>query len=302
MKKILLLSLTLLLSAVVTPASADKKKEKKKAKAAVSVTEQPVQLVTARDSLSYAAGFASTDGLREYLLRQYQVEPEQMGAFAEGFKEALTKAGDADYRARSIGVLVSDLFRNRILPDVTESFANTPDSLNAELFTRAFIAGVMKDTTLYTMDRAKELTEARSRAIKEEKDAAWRVQNTQWLMNNKDQEGVIVMPSGLQYKVLTQGKGEVPTEKDRVTVKYEGRLIDGTVFDSSYRRDPQTTAFRVNQVIKGWTEALCMMPVGSKWEVYIPQDLGYGARQQGKDIKPYSTLIFTVELVSIDKE
>ncbi len=302
MKKIILLSLTLLLSAVVTPASADKKKEKKKAKAAVSVTEQPVQLVTARDSLSYAAGFASTDGLREYLLRQYQVEPEQMGAFAEGFKEALTKAGDADYRARSIGVLVSDLFRNRILPDVTESFANTPDSLNTELFTRAFIAGVMKDTTLYTMDRAKELTEARSRAIKEEKDAAWRVQNTQWLMNNKDQEGVIVMPSGLQYKVLTQGKGEVPTEKDRVTVKYEGRLIDGTVFDSSYRRDPQTTAFRVNQVIKGWTEALCMMPVGSKWEVYIPQDLGYGARQQGKDIKPYSTLIFTVELVSIDKE
>jgi FKBP-type peptidyl-prolyl cis-trans isomerase FklB len=87
-----------------------------------------------------------------------------------------------------------------------------------------------------------------------------------------------------------------------VTVKYEGRLIDGTVFDSSYKRNPQTTTFRVNQVIRGWTEALTMMPVGSKWELYIPQELAYGSRQTGKEIKPYSTLIFVVELVDIVKD
>jgi FKBP-type peptidyl-prolyl cis-trans isomerase FklB len=106
--------------------------------------------------------------------------------------------------------------------------------------------------------------------------------------------------SGLQYKVLVEGKGDVPTAKDKVTVKYEGRMIDGTVFDSSYKRNPQTTTFGCSDVIKGWTEALTMMPVGSKWEICIPQELAYGARQAGQ-IKPYSTLIFTVELVSIEK-
>ena len=90
------------------------------------------------------------------------------------------------------------------------------------------------------------------------------------------------------------------TERDEVTVKYEGRLIDGTVFDSSYERKEQTNTFRPTQVIKGWTEALLMMPVGSKWELYIPYDLAYGERQAGK-IKPYSTLVFTVEVVGVKK-
>ena len=105
--------------------------------------------------------------------------------------------------------------------------------------------------------------------------------------------------SGLQYKVLRAGNGPVPSKDDKVTVKYEGQLIDGTVFDSSYKRDPQTSSFGVGQVIKGWTEALCMMPVGSKWELYIPQELAYGDRQAGT-IKPYSTLIFTVELEAME--
>ena len=89
------------------------------------------------------------------------------------------------------------------------------------------------------------------------------------------------------------------TKEDNVTVKYEGKMIDGTVFDSSYKRKPDTTSFRPDQVIKGWTEALCMMPEGSKWELYIPQELAYGERQAG-NIKPYSTLIFTVEVVSVE--
>ena len=103
--------------------------------------------------------------------------------------------------------------------------------------------------------------------------------------------------SGLQYKILTQGDGPVPTSLQKVKVNYEGRLIDGTVFDSSYNRG-EPTEFAVNQVIPGWTEALCMMPVGSKWEIYIPQNLAYGERKAGS-IPPYSTLIFTVELLSI---
>ncbi|WP_443732966.1 FKBP-type peptidyl-prolyl cis-trans isomerase, partial [Xylanibacter rarus] len=117
---------------------------------------------------------------------------------------------------------------------------------------------------------------------------------------NKTMEGVVSLPSGLQYKVLVKCNGEITSVDDEVTVKYEGRLIDGTVFDSSYKRPGETAKFRPNQVIKGWTEALTMMPVGSKWELYIPQNLAYGDRKAGA-INPYSTLIFTVEMVSVEK-
>lgn len=103
----------------------------------------------------------------------------------------------------------------------------------------------------------------------------------------------------MQYKIIKEGNGAVPTDSSKVKVNYKGTLIDGTQFDSSYdRKEP--TIFRANQVIKGWTEALTMMPVGSKWELYIPQDLAYGAREAGQ-IKPFSTLIFEVELVGIEK-
>lgn len=302
MKKILFIALALLCSAAFCPASADKKKEKKKKQAKVTAISKPVKLVTSRDSLSYAAGYAAVDGLIPFIQRQYQVDTTYMAQFVEGFKSAISKTNDPEFRAYGTGQIIADLFNSRILPGTASQYADTPDSLNAQLFTQAFIAAIERDTTFFNMASAQELARTRSQEIKEEKDAAYRISNTQWLVANREQEGVVTLPSGLQYKVITEGKGEKPTDKDRVTVKYEGRLIDGTVFDSSYQRDPQTTSFRVNQVIKGWTEALCLMPVGSKWELYIPQDLAYGARQQGQIIKPYSTLIFTVELVSIDKQ
>ena len=103
----------------------------------------------------------------------------------------------------------------------------------------------------------------------------------------------------MQYKIIKEGNGAVPTDSSKVKVNYKGTLIDGTQFDSSYDRKEPTT-FRANQVIKGWTEALTMMPVGSKWELYIPQDVASGAREAGQ-IKPFSTLIFEVELVGIEK-
>ena len=112
-------------------------------------------------------------------------------------------------------------------------------------------------------------------------------------------EGVQTTASGLQYKVITMGTGEKPTATSKVTVDYEGTLIDGTVFDSSYKRG-QPTTFQVNQVIKGWTEALQLMPVGSEWELYIPYQLGYGEREAGQAIKPYSALIFKVKLHGIE--
>ena len=120
----------------------------------------------------------------------------------------------------------------------------------------------------------------------------------EFLAANKSKEGVVTLPSGLQYKVLKEGTGPKPSATDSVACNYRGTLINGTEFDSSYKRG-QPATFAVNGVIKGWTEALQLMPVGSKWQLFIPADLAYGERGAGADIGPNSTLIFEVELLSI---
>lgn len=127
-----------------------------------------------------------------------------------------------------------------------------------------------------------------------------RLEGEKFLAENKKKAGVLTTPSGLQYEILKAGEGEKPKESDKVKTHYHGTLIDGTVFDSSVSRGEPVT-FPVNAVIPGWVEALQMMPVGSKWKLYIPQNLAYGARAAGDKIKPYSALVFEVELLSIEK-
>ncbi|MHA2219485.1 MAG: FKBP-type peptidyl-prolyl cis-trans isomerase [Candidatus Hodarchaeales archaeon] len=123
----------------------------------------------------------------------------------------------------------------------------------------------------------------------------------EYLAENKKKEGIITTQSGLQYKVLKKGTGKIPKSTDTVTVNYRGTLIDGTEFDSSYRRG-QPASFKVNGVIRGWTEALQLMKEGAKWQLYIPSNLAYGERGAGRNIGPNSTLIFEVELISINEE
>lgn len=135
--------------------------------------------------------------------------------------------------------------------------------------------------------------QAELKANKEHKE-----KNESFMKMNAQKEGVITLPSGVQYKVIKQGTGAIPSDTTLVKVHYEGRLIDDEIFDSSYKRGEPAT-FRANQVIKGWTEALTHMPEGSIWEVYIPQELGYAERAQEK-IKPYSTLIFKIELIKVN--
>jgi FKBP-type peptidyl-prolyl cis-trans isomerase FklB len=121
----------------------------------------------------------------------------------------------------------------------------------------------------------------------------------EFLAENAKRENVISLSSGLQYEILKEGSGEKPKATDKVKCHYHGTLLDGTVFDSSVQRG-QPAIFGVNQVIQGWVEALQMMPVGSKWRLYIPSELAYGERGAGKDIEPNSTLIFDVELLGIE--
>lgn len=123
-------------------------------------------------------------------------------------------------------------------------------------------------------------------------------QGEEFLAANKAKDGVVTLPSGLQYKILKQGTGPKPTATDSVECNYRGTLINGTEFDSSYKRG-QPATFAVGGVIKGWTEALQLMPVGSKWQIFIPADLAYGTRGQGPAIGPNATLIFDLDLISI---
>ena len=125
-------------------------------------------------------------------------------------------------------------------------------------------------------------------------------EGSKFLGENAQQEDVVSLPSGLQYKVIETGEGDKPGPADVVKVHYEGRLIDGTVFDSSMQRGVPAE-FPVNRVIAGWTEALQLMTVGSQWELYIPADLAYGAQGAGGTIGPNATLIFKVELLDIHR-
>jgi FKBP-type peptidyl-prolyl cis-trans isomerase FklB len=121
----------------------------------------------------------------------------------------------------------------------------------------------------------------------------------QFLAENAKREEVTVLPSGLQYEVIKMGDGPKPTINDQVTVHYEGRLLNGKVFDSSIKRG-QPVTFGVTQVIQGWVEALQLMPAGSKWRLFVPYDLAYGERGAGQDIGPFETLVFEVELISVN--
>jgi FKBP-type peptidyl-prolyl cis-trans isomerase len=143
-------------------------------------------------------------------------------------------------------------------------------------------------------DQVQKATEAKMQELGAENQKA----GAAFLAENKTKEGVVTLPSGLQYKILTPGTGPKPIAADTVVCQYKGTLLDGTEFDSSYKRG-QPATFAVGKVIKGWTEALQLMPVGSKWQLFIPADLAYGERGAGNVIPPNATLVFEVELVSI---
>lgn len=171
------------------------------------------------------------------------------------------------------------------------------------------IKDVMADgTTRFTEQEAQQILMAMTAELRTKQEAERKLQagknkaeGETFLAENAKKSGVKKTESGLQYKVITAGTGEQPKVSDTVSTHYRGRLINGTEFDSSYKRG-QPAEFPVTGVIKGWTEALQLMPVGSKWELYIPSDLAYGERGSGRDIGPDATLIFEIELIEIKEK
>ncbi|MDY5434049.1 FKBP-type peptidyl-prolyl cis-trans isomerase [Bacteroides pyogenes] len=262
-------------------------------------------LKTDIDSLSYSIGMSQTQGLKGYLVSRLDVDTAYMADFIKGLNEGASKTSKKDI-AYMAGLQIGQQISNQMMKGINqELFAgDSTKTISKENFMAGFIAGTLEKTNVMTMETAQEYTRTAMDAIKEkamaEKYADNKAAGEKFLEENKAKEGVQTTPSGLQYKVITEGKGEVPADTCKVKVHYKGTLIDGTEFDSSYKRNEPST-FRANQVIKGWTEALTMMPVGSKWELYIPQNLAYGSRESGQ-IKPFSTLVFEVELLGIEKE
>jgi FKBP-type peptidyl-prolyl cis-trans isomerase FklB len=257
------------------------------------------------DSVSYAAGMNYTIGLLPYLSRQAGVDTTKMDDFIRGFQEYLKHTDDPTFKAYAAGLDIASQVSGRMLPDVRNRFEGTQDVINTDMFYKGFMDALHNDTTIFkTIDGAGaffQATLAEDIELKNEKlYGPNREAGVKFLAENAKDTSVVVLPSGLQYKVLVAGTGDIPKATETVKVRYEGRLVDGTVFDASSRHGDQPVSFRANQVIKGWTEALTLMPVGSKWTLYIPQELAYGDKEQGQ-IKPFSALIFDVELVDIDK-
>ncbi len=208
----------------------------------------------------------------------------------------MTESDSINYSAgMMIGQMMKETIDMRTIPAIK---SDLKDCFNESIFYQGVIALLKGDESVLIKDSAISYFHHRVMEIREAQIAATKKEGADFLEKNAKTKGIKVLPSGLQYKVLVKGNGAIPTKDDTCIVKYEGRLINGNVFDSSYKRNPQTTEFTPSQVIKGWTEALTMMPVGSKWQLFIPQELAYGERETG-EIPPYSTLIFDVELVSI---
>jgi len=189
---------------------------------------------------------------------------------------------------------------------MAESFKKQSVPFDSALLARGLKDGLAGGKTLLTDDEAQAAIKAVQEEIGKQQQekmqvagAANKKEGDTFLASNKSKEGVVALPSGLQYKILKAGTGPKPTANDTVVCNYRGTLINGTEFDSSYKRG-QPATFPVSGVIKGWTEALQLMPVGSKWQLFIPSDLAYGERGAGADIGPGSTLIFEVELMSIE--
>lgn len=260
---------------------------------------------TKADSVAYAFGIWQGSSLKQYATQRLEIKESEMDSFVDGIISRVSSDPNDETKKAFLGgeQIGSQLFEmaERVQGDF--AMPGTDEKIDVKVIAAGIIDALGERGTMQPEsagDFFNKTIESRKEAIREAKWGENRRDGERFLELNKQDKGVVVLPSGLQYKVLTQGTGEKPTSTSRVKVNYEGRLIDGTVFDSSYKRNSPST-FQANQVIKGWTEALQLMPVGSKWELYIPYQLAYGDRETGQQIKPYSALIFVVELLDIEK-
>ncbi len=257
------------------------------------------------DSLSYAIGMANSQGLKNYLVRAKNVDTTYMDDFIRGLNDAVSAGENKKKTAYYAGLEIGQQVTQQIIKGINFDLFGTDstETINTKNFIAGFVSGTLEKDGLMTMEEAQQVTQELVSVVKakqmEKIYGEWREQNEEFLANIAKQPGVQKLSDGVYYEVLEEGEGEIPADTSRVEVDYEGKLITDTIFDSTYKRG-KPVQFPCSQVVEGWREALTHMPVGSKWKVYISSDKAYGERESGA-VKPFSTLVFTIDLKDIVK-
>lgn len=262
-----------------------------------------VVMETAVDSVSYTMGMSRSNGFLPYLVNQMGVDTAYIEDFIKGFIEGANMDADAGaQKAYFAGIQIGQQELNEAFVGLSANMFGKDSGklMNKTNYMNGFLDGVQESTEIMTREQADIITDSLFNIFyaesMEEQYGENRDAGREYLANKAKEDGIVATGSGLLYRVIKEGKGAKPTATDNVRVNYRGSLIDGTVFDESTK--PITLS--LSSVIEGWTEALQLMNVGSKYELFIPYELGYGDSNNGI-IKPYSALIFEVELVDIEK-
>ena len=257
------------------------------------------------DSMSYAMGMAQTQGLKDYLVQRLGVDTAYMDDFIKGLNEGANAGDDKKKNAYYAGIEIGKQVGNQMIKGINlEIFGeDSTKTISKKNFMAGSISGTTGTKGLMTMEQAGELAQKLMTDYKknqtEKQFSENKAEGEKYVANYAKGKDVKKLKGGVLYKVIKAGTGALPTDTSMVKVHYEGKTIDGNVFDSSYKRgEPVTLA--ANQVIPGWTTALTNMPVGSVWEIVVPQEQAYGDRAQ-RGIKPFSALIFKIELLGIEK-
>lgn len=265
-------------------------------------------LKTELDTLSYELGMANSKGLKTYLSERLGVDTAYMDDFYKGVASAAQAGDDKKKAAYFAGIQIGQQLGTQMYKGVNYQLfgEDSTKTISLRNLIAGFIAGTKGKGEKIPMKQVEKELQAKMTSFREKQlstvYSANKEAGEKFLAANKSKAGVKTTKSGLQYKVIKEGNGPIPADTTKVQVSYEGRLIDGTVFDSSYKNnDGKPVEVVVNQMVPGWIEALTLMPEGSVWEIYLPQELGYGSREAGDKIKPFSALIFKLELVKVEK-
>ena len=256
------------------------------------------------DTLTYAVGVAQTRGLKDYLTQRMGVDTTYMDEFFKGLKEGANAGDNKKKAAYYAGLQMGQQISQQWIPGISyEIFGDdSTRTVSLQNLLAGFISASTGKDCLMTPDEAAQTMETLMQTVKArvmaEKYGDWKKECEDYMAKIAKKDGIKELGDGVYYEVLTEGTGAIPVDTNKVSVQYEGKLINDTIFDSSYQRN-EPAKFRCNQVIPGWTKALTNMPVGSVWNVYIPQEQAYGEREAGK-ITQFSCLIFKIELLGIE--
>lgn len=256
------------------------------------------------DSLNYAFGLANGNGIKQYYLAADSANADSLKAKIESLLRGMDEGMKGDVAENpelaELGTNIGNALKEQKTAGLMGDSSLTVD---IKLIKQGLVNGMKGSNIQMTAEEAQTYLNSTMQKLQEkrmqEQNGPNKAAGEVFLKENAKKAGVVTTASGLQYEVIKKGTGALPNDSSRVKVHYHGTLIDGTVFDSSVDRG-EPAVFGVNQVIKGWTEALKLMPVGSKYKLYIPQELAYGSQNMG-NIKPFSALIFDVELIGIEK-